>query len=402
MIDIATLGIELSKLAIFSRGNWSAGGELHDLSRRLLRRYHGWKAPTRIRENSIEIFAPSLLWPASSPERFRSGNRESEEEQLERIRGWINGILHLSLYVDRLWIPDPAEIFAYDMATDDDRPSLMVHMPLMRNPLLAAYATLELARLAPLFASGALIRYPPLLTYHRSVSKQLFGQQRFFTSAEIENAWPDLYVSEGLLFADALDAAYAALHSQEHSAIVRAATDMSKLVGVGHMQVISALPHLQLPSFSGLDPGQLASVRKDGAAFDDFRLLLRQWTSAIPTGIDDAGFREDVSKFESDVLSPALLQLTSSIRNSTSLRKHLSDAGIDFSVAAFVGFTMTSNITNAAAAGAVGALAKVLLKLFTDRDHVRPAARVAYAFTSQNPLFGSLMRRRPQIHEIFF
>jgi hypothetical protein len=53
--------------------------------------------------------------------------------------------------------------------------------------------------------------------------------------------------------------------------------------------------------------------------------------------------------------------------------------GIDFAAMA-IAYTVTGNPSAVAMTGIVGALAKTLVKIVTQRDQPRPAARIAYAF----------------------
>ena len=96
-----------------------------------------------------------------------------------------------------------------------------------------------LEHLEPLIQSGAICLSPAIATYSNHVAVPLFGKMRYFTENEMNHAWPDLYVAEGLVYAKAFDASYTALRYDEFQALQRGAEDLSRSIGVADHRVLA-------------------------------------------------------------------------------------------------------------------------------------------------------------------
>jgi hypothetical protein len=90
--------------------------------------------------------------------------------------------------------------------------SLGVHKALIADRAFSFEAAQALVALDPLVDAGIVVLYPPLSCYYESVAEDLFGTRRGFTPDEMSNAWPDLYVAEGLHYAKAFQASYTTRH----------------------------------------------------------------------------------------------------------------------------------------------------------------------------------------------
>lgn len=177
-----------------------------------------WKRP-QSSPDALAIFAPSL---------HRRRQSEAQIVDPEDLRGrgshydrWLLEIVHLSLFVDQIWIPDPAEIVA--RALDDViRPRIAVH-DFLADPREACEALIAIAPLQPLVEAGVVRYYPALTLYETFVSQELFGVRRDFDAHELATAWPNGFVAEGLVYAEALDATYTGLAREEFDALRGAA-----------------------------------------------------------------------------------------------------------------------------------------------------------------------------------
>ena len=86
------------------------------------------------------------------------------------------------------------------------------------------------------------------IRFIENVSTALFGNPRGYGSRELQLAWPEMFVAEGMLYAREFDASYVALDAKEE-AIVDGARDLSKFLSVADQRLLSALPRMELPAF---------------------------------------------------------------------------------------------------------------------------------------------------------
>lgn len=391
--------------------------------------YEKWEPPQSSEDDKeIQIYAPGLTQLAGSLYTGDSG---------KTLADWKREILHLSLFVDKLWIPDPAEYIAKGLCAgyaniDTSSPrvndvvtrtfqgpvgyssefrqvlrdngiglTLANHDSILRV-LFEKKNTLQfkienaidflqvIQDLAPLFESGVLDLYPPQKVYKTKVAEQLFGRVRSFKDEELENAWPDLFVAEGLLFSKSLNSSYASIYSAEFTAINSTLSRISdefkknselKILNSIDTKLIAALPRLKLPYFEEMDANSLAQVRLNDENFDKFREKLRALTDRIKGEAGNPRFTQDVLQAEKE-LDNEVQELLNKVDFVTSLRKNLANNGIDFGVGVFVGMALMASQPLGAAieAAALSALGKALLvTLVEQRD---PVARVAYQLSS--------------------
>ncbi|MEY2495265.1 MAG: hypothetical protein QOJ45_1757 [Verrucomicrobiota bacterium] len=354
----------------------------------LLDSYNRWKPP-EAQPEALHIFAPSLHRGAQITNTERNNDARAKNGPSHYQR-WLVEILHLSLFVDRIWIPDPAEIVARAVQ-EIVRPQISIHQ-FLSDPLEAYYAMRALVSLEPLVQAGVVCYYPPLRLYETTVSTRLFGHYRDFSEAELSGAWPNLFVTEGMVYADALEASYAALSRPEFDTLGRSARELGQSAGLLDARLVAALPHMKLPYFENVTPELLVSVRRNEQSFEDFRDLLREAARALPGGAESSQFVREVSRIEQQILSPAVKKLLGEVRGITRIKDCLSEAGIDFIAGSLAGFTISGGEMLAAMpSGAVTALSKVLVKLLAKRPNKRPASNVVLAFhTGRMPDSGFL------------
>jgi hypothetical protein len=348
-------------------------------ARAMLEAYERWTPPTRQHRDTVEVFAPTLLPRHRQSSRVRGHDADVDE--------WVNGILHLCLYVDKLWVPDPAEIVAHSLGDVDGTFPLAIHEFLIANPQISIRAIRQIDKLQPLIDAGVITLYPPITTYSEYVSKGLFNAKRGFSDEELQHAWPELYVAEALLFAKTFDATYTALQRKEYRALQQAAAHIATAIGTTDAKVLTSLSHMKLPYFDRLTPEALVKARSSEAAFEDFRKLLRELAGTLPSTIDDPQFERDLKELEQDKVTPTLNALYDSITGTRSLRKNLSEAGIDFTAGFLAAAALTGDIgAKAIATGTVNVLMKVLIKILCARKPKRPAASTVYAFHTGRPI----------------
>jgi hypothetical protein len=372
----------------------------------------------------IDIFAPTLLRHAPSPDSL-----SHPIDSIDLVPSWITGILHLCLYADKLWVPDPTEIVARQIAARTDADivprferlgvhepisildgdSIIIHKPLRDHPVLqtihrvftdtskerahesntAVRAMYALRALQPLIDSGTIQLYPPIASYMRWVAQPLFGEQRFFTQDELATAWPELYVAEGVLYANKFAACYTALQQDEFDALKNAsenikALDLENKLGVASKRIFACLPRWKLPSFWSLDASVLVKMRENESAFEDFRALIREMTEKLPAGLEDPDFESEARRLETDHVTPTLAKLVEQLNGISALRTHARAAGMDFVAGALAGLVLTGELSPSMLTGTVNVLAKTLLKIFAQREPIRPAASVVYSFQTGN------------------
>jgi hypothetical protein len=360
--------------------------------------YHDWSPDTTSEgthgASHLDVFAPRVF---DALEFNRLGSRHHQADLMRRewdVEKWKRQVLHLCLYTDSLWLPDPVELIAGSIGSwAQARWSLMVHETLMTRPYIAAdIAEALTGDLAPLVDAGAIKLYPAITRFRRGVSMALFGVARSFTDEELTTGWPDTYVAEGLLYAQEFDASYVALDNAEFGALQAAMRDVAQIAGVADQRILATLPRMKLPYFERLNAKTLVSVRASDASFNDFRSLLRETSRQLVAGVDDPQFDVEVARLEKDSLTPALSKLVSDVKGTTTLRERLADARIDFMAGALGGFVLKGDLAAAVVAGAATSLAKALMKTVFTSKSARPAARVVYQFHTGRP-FGFMTLR---------
>ena len=153
--------------------------------------------------------------------------------------------------------------------------------------------------------------------------------------------------------------------------------------------VVEVLPRLELPYFTALSPKVLARVRRDEAAFEDFRRVLRDVARQLPVDSDGGASDRDVQGIERDVLAPAVAALLDDVSGVRALRKSLSESGIELVAAALVGLFVAPNVLTAVGVAAMTVVAQAMAKLAVDRKEDRPASRAVLAFhTGRVPRVG--------------
>jgi hypothetical protein len=387
-VNLGSLLQELQQSARYDRSSYSFANKLEDYSDIITSSYTHWSPPiVDSRKDEIEIIAPSLM---------RIFERNYDVEYA--IDSWKREILHLCLFVDKVWLPDPSELIVNILGRPDmETPMKAGHASWIANINgLDSYLGLSFSanllktveELYPLVDAGIVAFYPPIEVYKSEVAFPLFGENRYFTDEELVSAWPDLFVSEGLLFADALNASYAALDFEEFNAISRSinSSGMSSTnLGLTDSSLIAALPQLKLPFFSKLDARLLVNVRQDEQAFDDFRAVLRKFSRELIQGLEDPRFSKTVAELEKEELEPKFKELADSINTTKVLRESLSDEGIAFAAGA-IGWLVAGDplisLAGIAGGSALLAVRKILQNKHKAAEKFRPAARVVYSFHS--------------------
>lgn len=345
-----------------------------------------WEKP-HSSPDTLAIFAPSL---------HRRRQLEAQVVDPDDLQGrgprydrWLLEIVHLSLFVDQIWVPDPAEIVA--RALDHViTPRLAVH-DFLADSWEAREALIAIAPLQPLVKAGVVRYYPALTLYETVVSQELFGVHRDFDADELATAWPKGFVAEGLVYAEALDATYTGLAREEFDALRGAARELSERVGLTDAKVVAALPSLRLPYFEKMSPETLVAVRGNESAFEDFRKMLREVLALLPAGAESPQFDGEVRRIEKDALNPAIKKLLDDVRGVATMRECLSSAGIEFAAGALAGVVLTGNPLVTLPAGAISVLSQTVLKLMFKRPKVRPAGSIALSFhTGRAPRTGLL------------
>jgi hypothetical protein len=355
---------------------------------RLLRFYHNWSPYSHLNASKLDVFAPALLrLQEKSPSTVASGDISAI------VQNWITGLLHLSLYVDRIWVPDPAELLAQNLLPYE---TLGLHDPLLGDPTAALRAAYAMEALQPLVEKGVIALYPAITLYKKSVAMELFGENRFYRLDEVLTSWPDLYIAEGLLYAREFGAHYTALHNQEFEALKLAGEQIAKQIGVLDQRIVASLPRWKLPYFEGLSAEVLVQARANEEAFEDFRKLIREMGSKLVAGLEDVNFDLENQRLERDYLTPTLRNLNAQVKGISTLREHASEAGIDFTAGAIAGLVLTGGIADSFLTGGANVLAKVLVKIFTVRKAPRASAELVYAFHTGRPMGTSFGMKMPR------
>jgi hypothetical protein len=393
--EIARLRSQFRECALAGESTSSRMKEILCAARDLLCAYKDWSPDHSSAKDTIEIFAPALL--RTKKEHFYDAEPDSSSAFLSR--DLETKILNMCLYVDCLWIPDPLEILASKFIHQIERydyehfeeysflAELGVHDDLLHPNSVNDWRLDKITRsFRPLIEAGIIRLYPALTTYHKHVSNALFGIDRSFTAEEMKNAWPDLYVAEGLLYAKAFDASYTALRLQEFGALERASKELLRSIGTFDHRVLAALPCMTLPFLEKVDAETITSVRSNDESFADFRKLLRELSRDLVAGVEDPAFELEVQRLEQDKVTPGLRKLYEDVNGTTSLRARLTDFGTDFTAGALGTLVLKSDVKEALLGGTATALAKALARLLMQRTKGRPAASAVYEFhTGKKP-----------------
>jgi hypothetical protein len=140
----------------------------------LLKAYRTWKQPPKARSDALEAFAPALM---SLGQRAWAYDPSQPAAGTTQIWEWERGILHLCLYADRIWVPDPLELLARDLTHEGM--SIAVHQVYAENVELAMQIAQALDQdLSELVNAGVIALYPPISIYRESVAAGLFGTVR--------------------------------------------------------------------------------------------------------------------------------------------------------------------------------------------------------------------------------
>jgi hypothetical protein len=349
----------------------------------VLRYYSDW-APPSIAPNAIDIFAPSILRTPLAPlnkRPFEDGYFKRAGFYDDKQHGnWTTPLLRLSLFADRIWLPDPAEILA-NIANERVR-HIAVHATLLRSrdALLAALSGIRPLR--PLVDAGVIVLYPALKLYSEGVSEALFGTVRSFTKDELLHAWPTLFVNEGLHFAAALHANYCALEAEELNALRAAATELAHSTRdhEAQLQILRILPTVDIPLFEKADPALLVSLRQDAEAFEDFRQILRKVGDELLRLTKDT-VNADIEGIANDILRPQIDKLKEQLNGIAAAKEQITPTAVDFTAGVLTEVSLTGDPYAALTKGAVSALAKMLMRLLlTKRSKARPASRIIYGF----------------------
>jgi hypothetical protein len=366
--------------------------------------YEGWQPPSEA-PSQADVVAPAM-------------HRVSGDD---RLGAWVQQIAHLSLLVDRLWVPD---LVGYAITQGRRSLSNAAHFPIMsdfrrNDPLsISAHAPLDswfggmsqavhepldpwssashgwdhvkrspheilveaattMESLAPLIECGAICIYPVESLYMRHVATQLFGEARSFSRNELLD--PELYVAECLAMARSLRASYAALSQRELQSLERLKGTEVIRPSATEERVVVSFAYSHLPLLDHLTAKLATKIREDESAFDDFRVMLRGFVQQIPVSPADPRFERELDGLMKNVVTPQLEKLSHAI--GTRLWRHTRGATISFCAGAFAAMVTTSDPTKALGTASVSALASILGKILFERDDLRPAHRVVLALT---------------------
>jgi hypothetical protein len=326
-------------------------------------------------EKELSILAPQLT------RTLRESVAPGPWSNLPTADQWVRDIINCCLYVDAVWIPDPAlMLLARDTLiglTPGQKPS--------QQHLRAIFAASQAVdTLAPLIEEGIVRLYYPVELYTGAVAIPLLGDIRWPTPEEIDSAWPEGFVAEGVATARALHAGYASLDATEARSLDQATAEIATAaprLGALDTRVISALLRGRLPAFSAVSPSILMRVRQDSEGFADFRAELRQVVRTMLVGVESPDFLQDLRDLDRDVLQPSLNRLAAEARGTISLRQFLRDAAIDVSAGVIAAQSLLGRPLEGAALGGLTALSKVMLRILFEAPAPRPAAHVVLKLT---------------------
>jgi hypothetical protein len=363
-----------------------------------------------VRDSSVKdevqplvVFAPTLLrgffptWFFTSGA-VHDGDLELTQTQANAVASdWTRTIVRTCLFVDQIWVPDPAELLVHHLSLEEkSRFSIALHWPLLENPSIAIEALRAVQELRSLAEAGVVRFYPPIALYRQAVAMPLWGTVRSFLPHEIKGAWPHTFVAEGLLFAASLGASYTALYGGELDALEHGSLEASAALGdlgQADARVVASLTRGKLPLFPHLDPHVLAQIRGNESALADFRDVLRDFARHLVAGVEDPDFDKEVQRLSRDYLTPELQKMSESAKWSWNLRSHASGAAMDFAAGVIGGVSITGDLVTGAATGAVTGVAKILLQLLSQRRPTRPAAQFILALSAPEHRRGAQFSR---------
>lgn len=337
----------------------------------------------------MKLYAPALLrttYGASMarPDDFRSGFDIPDHirglygaaniKALRRIPlAWEKSILQLILYVDELYLPDLLDLVELEKYHTSFY-SLAVHQDIF-DLSQAFYNQMKrfYERLEPLEEAGIVKYYNPISTYLDDVAVQLTGTRRFLTRNELNDAWPSLFVLEGVLTAEALGVPYTSITSDEINALRKAEASLRSTLNV-EGDLLSALSAIELPGFA-LDADTIIRARRDNEAHEDFRKILRVASGSMRGSVENNDFQNYANEWNKDILRPAFDELRKSTIKSAVLSKAVVPNVISFSSGLMGSLAIGSELQNAISAGLVTAVGAAILTAFFEKAPKRPAIR---------------------------
>lgn len=337
-----------------------------------------WTPESTERNDRIELLCPKVF--ADQLDTFST----FEPPRID-FEALVREVIHLSLYCDKLWLPDPVEIMSRwveDFAYPDIAQGVDFGGNRGWQKALAAIEAFQ--ELQPLVDAGYIAFYPHTNLYFRTVSEALFGEVRPFSKDELVNAWPDLYVAEGISYANALNISYAAVTRDEKEAMSRAINECHSAIGLVDARFIAATPRLELPYFDRLSPSTIVRARRNEEEFECFRAVLRQVGVSLAGGVEDPAFDTEVHRIESEILTPAIEKLRRGVSTVELFKDNLAKSGIEFSATTATCLALTGEPISSLLTGSVTAASSSIAKAIADRTKASPASKVAYLLSSQN------------------
>lgn len=138
-----------------------------------------------------------------------------------------------------------------------------------------------------------------------------------------------------------------------------------------------------LPFFEGVNAETIVKIRDNEAALSDFRKMLREFSCHLPQNMDGPRSHTELLELKNEIMQPAFEKVIKDFKGITALKRRVKEGAIDFSAAALAGFTLSGDITTAATTGGVSVLAKSLIKMFSDREKLRPGSQVVMSFVQK-------------------
>ena len=283
-------------------------------------------------------------------------------------------ITNQCLYLDSVWIADPAEALA-NWIDREKFPNIAQGVDFsgyggLRNSLQACFA---FNALEPLIKANIVKLYPHSQLFFDRVSEVIFDMNRDFTNEEIRNSFPDLYVAEGIAFSNALNVSYMANSKDEWKALQNANLEVSKLIGGIDERTITGIQSISLPEFASIDATDLASARLQEESFEEIRAILKMIGQEISVHPFDPQFIEEVRRIETDRLAPELQKLRDGINFSTSVRDKMSSSAIEFCAMVLSGVAASGAVLASLAGAATGVLSAAIIRSLVERKSPNPA-----------------------------
>lgn len=338
--------------------------------------------------HEFSVFAPAVmrdcLFVASGL--GDSGPEQSGNDQAERVLKWENSLLNMCLYADKVYVPTfvsedsgyrlerggyvDAGVLASSASFGwrDGKPmALGVHESFSKvssqnRDLL--YRMFD--RLLPLIKSNIIELYNPYEIFYGRISRKLLGKKRWFTQKELDTAWPNLFVAEGLLFAEHFGVPYTAVTQSELSAIQDAAVQAQRSLKIDQ-KLMFVLPKLSVPSYV-VDPKALVEARMNSQEFEEARSSLRGVARLMETASDDPHLEREVTQFYVDEFLPQMNGWVANKSSGKGLHHGIKEAGIDFSAGALAAVTLAADIAETLASGGMTALSRVILQRILTQD----------------------------------